>query len=106
MSSCQHGFRKEHSTITQLIIYLDELYSNFDDNVEQVLIYLDFAKAFNTVNHTILLDQLALYGLENNFLKLIFSYLSDRSQRVSVNVTLSGEIMVTSGVPPGSVLGT
>ena len=88
-----------------MIIYLDELYSNFDNNVEQVLIYLDFAKAFDTVNHAILLDKLALYGLDNNFLKLIFSYLSDRSQRVSVNGTLSDEIMVTSGVPQGSVLG-
>ena len=104
MNSCQHGFRREHSTITQLI-YLDEVYSNFDDNVEQVLIYLDFAKAFDTVNHAILLDRLALYGLDNNFLKLIFSYLSDRWQRVNVNGTLSDEIMVTSGVPQGSVLG-
>ena len=72
LNSCQHGFRREHSTITQLIIYLDELYSNFDDNVEQVLIYLDFAKAFDTVNHAVLLDKLALYGLGNIFLKLIF----------------------------------
>ena len=105
LNSCQHGFRRGHSTITQLIIYLDELYSNFDDDVEQVLIYLDFAKAFDTVNHAILLDNLALYGLDNNFLKLIFSYLGDRSQRVSVNGTLSDEIMFTSGVPQGSVLG-
>ena len=105
LNSRQHGFRRGHSTITQLIIYLDELYSNFDDNVEQVLIYLDFAKAFDTVNHAILLEKLALYGLDNNFFKLIFFYLSDRSQRVSVNGTLSDEIMVTSGIPQGSVLG-
>ena len=52
-----------------------------------------------------MLDKLALYGLDNNFLKLIFSYLSGRSQRVSVNGTLSDEIMVTSGVPQSSVLG-
>ena len=58
---------EEHSTITILIIYLDELYSNFDDNVEQVLIYLDFAKAFDTVNHAVFLDKLAFYGLDNNF---------------------------------------
>ena len=87
LNSRQHGFRREHSTITQLIIYLDELYSNSEDKVEQVLIYLDFVKAFDTVNHAILLDKLALYGLDNNFLKLIFSYLSDRSQRVRGNGT-------------------
>ena len=102
----QHGFRREHSTITQLIIYLVELYSNFDDNVEQILVYLDFAKGFDTVNHAILLDKLAFSGLDNNFLKLIFSYLSVRSQRVSVNGTLSDEITVTSGIAhEGSVLG-
>ena len=67
LNSCQHGFRRGHSTITQLINYLDELHSIFDDNVEQVLIYLDFPKAFDTVNHAILLDKLALYGLDNNF---------------------------------------
>ena len=107
MKSRQHGFRREHSTKSQLIIYLDELYSNFDDNVKQVPIYLDFAKTFDfeTVNHAILLEKLALYGPDNIFFKIIFSYLSDRLQRVSVNRTLSDEIMVTSGVPQGSVLG-
>ena len=68
----QHGLQREHSTTTQLIIYLDMLYSKFDDNVEQVLIYLDFAKAFDTLDYSVLLDKLAFCGLDNNFLKLIF----------------------------------
>ena len=80
LNNRQHGFRREHSTMTQLIIYLDELYSNFNDNVEQVLVYLDFAKAFDTVNHAILLDKLAFCGLDNNFLKLIFLEVIDRNE--------------------------
>ena len=75
----QHELQREHSTITQLIIYLDKLYSKFDDNVEQVLIHLDFAKAFDTVDYSILLDKLAFYCLDNIFLHC-FSYLGDRLQ--------------------------
>ena len=59
LSSRQHGFRKEHSTITQLLVFTDENYTNFDKNVEQVINDLDFAKAFDNVDHTILLKKLS-----------------------------------------------
>ena len=105
LSSRQHGFRKKHSTITQLLVFLDEIYVNYDKNVEQVIIYLDFAKAFDSLDHAILLKKLSLYGLDNDFLQLMFSYLTGRNQRVNINGILSDEITINSGVPQGSVLG-
>ena len=105
LSSRQHGFRKGHSTITQLLVFLDEIYTNYDKNVEQVIIYLDFAKAFDNVDHAILLKKISLYGLDNDFLQLVFSYLTGRKQRVNINGILSDEVTITSGVPQGRVLG-
>ena len=64
---------------------------------------MDFAKAFDNVDHAILLKKLSLYGLDNDFLQLMFSYLTGRKQRVNINGILSDTI--TSGVPQGSVLG-
>ena len=58
LSSRQHGFKKGHSTITQLFIFLDEIYANYDKNVELVIIYLDFAKDFDNVDDAILLKKL------------------------------------------------
>ena len=104
LSSRQHGFRKGHSTITQLLVFLDEIYTNYDKNVEQVIIYLDFAKAFDNVDHAILLKKLSLYGPDNDF-QPMFSYLTGRKQRVNINGILSDEVTITSGFPQGSVLG-
>ena len=105
LSSRQHGFRKGHSTITQLLVFLNEIYTNYDKNVEQVIIYLDFEKALDNVDHAILLKKLSLYGLDNDFLQLVFSYLTGRKQRVNINGILSDKNTITSGVPQGSVLG-
>ena len=68
LSSRHHGFRKRHSKITQLLVFLDKIYTNYDKNVERVIIYLDFAKAFDIVDHAILLKKLSLYGLDDDFL--------------------------------------
>ena len=65
----QHGFRSGHSTITQLLVYLDELYANFDDNIEQVVVYLEFSKAFDCVNVNILLTNLSSFGLDDRISK-------------------------------------
>ena len=51
LNPLQHGFRSKHSTVTQLIVFLHNLRLNFDENLEQVVVYLDFAKAFDSVEH-------------------------------------------------------
>ena len=67
----QHGFRAKHSTVTQLFTFLHELYLNFDGNVEQVVVYLDFSKAFDSVHHSTHLSKIIHFGFDEDFLKVI-----------------------------------
>ena len=68
-------------------------------------IFLDFAKAFDTVNHNILVDKLKYYGVHGTTLKLFDSYLSNRTQIVEVNGQVSEKGTIKHGVPQGSILG-
>lgn len=76
-----------------------------DDRLQVDVIYTDFAKAFNRVDHKLLLLKLQAFGLSTSLTRLIASYLSDRKQYVSLNGHVSDSIEVTSGVPQGSILG-
>ena len=105
LNARQHGFRKKHSTVTQFVLFLHELYLNFDENVEQVVVYLDFCKAFDSVDHSCLLFKVASFGFDKDFVALLSSYLECRRQRVKVGNSLSDVSDVSSGVPQGSVLG-
>ena len=69
------------------------------------MIFLDLKKAFDTVDHDILLEKLSCYGLRNNGLSLLQSYLSNRSQCCSVNGKISGFMPIPCRVPQGSFLG-
>ena len=64
----KHGFRSKHSIVTQLLIFLHKLYLNIDENVEQFVVYLDFCKAFDSVDHTYLLVKLTSFGFDENYL--------------------------------------
>ena len=101
----QFGFCSKRSTVTQLIVTLNDWMINLDNKIPVDAVYLDFAKAFDTVPHERLKNKLYGYGVRGNVLKWISSFLGDRNQYVSVNGKCSNKIKVTSGVPQGSVLG-
>ena len=103
--SYQFGFRYGHSPNLAMIILIDKI-SNALENGEYVLgLFLDFSKAFDTVNHSILYEKLEFYGVRGHCLDLFKSYLSQRKQYVEYGDTQSHEQLITCGVPQGSILG-
>ena len=108
LSDRQFGFIKGRSTTLQLLTYLEEVTERLAQGGSMGAvdaIYLDYQKAFDTVPHRRLIHKLRAYGIVGSTLAWIESFLSGRTQRVAVNGVLSGERVVLSGVPQGSVLG-
>ena len=101
----QHGFRKHRSCLTQLLKHIDTILKNQLDNQDTDVIYLDFAKAFDKVDHQILLQKLHAYGIRGKLLTWLNAYLTNRWQSVVINGTHSQPAKVISGVPQGTVLG-
>ena len=106
LASCQSGFRSLHSTVTALLEATDTWSLNIDKGLINGVLFLDLKKAFDTINHEILLSKLLNYGIEQHSLKWFQSYLSDRYQRCLVNQNLSDACQVNCGIPQGSNLGT
>ena len=101
----QYGFRQNHSTIQALIEITDYLKSSIDNKEHVCGIFLDLTKAFDTVDHQILLYKLNNYGVRGIANKLIRSYLTNRCQYVEINKIQSSKKSINYGVPQGSVLG-
>ena len=101
----QSGFRKGHSTETALIRIIDELLFNLDDDKVGGLVLIDYCKAFDMIDHAILLDKLNAYGVTGLSLEWFKSYLSERRQLVTLAGTKSDIATVRHGVPQGSILG-
>ena len=105
ISSSQHGFRKKRSCLTQLLSHIEYIYSCLNGNDEVDVIYLDYSKAFDKVDHLVLLEKLKRYGIGGNILRWIEQFLTNRTQTVQVEGTSSSPQPVVSGVPQGTVLG-
>ena len=105
LSPKQYGFISGRSTTTQLLRYLDECVENVVKGEVVDTIYLDYAKAFDTVPHRRLISKLDSYGIKGNIQNWIKDFLSERSQVVKVNGKASKPAPVISGIPQGSVLG-
>ena len=101
----QFGFREGHSTEHALIELVNRIYDSFNENKYTLGVFIDLSKAFDTVNHNILLKKLKLYGIANNNLKWFTSYLSQRHQYVEHKNIKTSHLNITCGVPQGSILG-
>jgi len=100
----QHGFRQRRSCETQLLLTINDLAKNLDNNLQTDVIFLDFSKAFDRVDHSYLIHKLHHYGIRGNLLTWLENFLTHRTQRVVIDGHSSSTSNVTSGVPQGSVL--
>jgi len=102
----QHGFLPNKSCTTQMVEFCDSLFLSLNRNIRSDVVYFDFAKAFDSVNHDLILYKLKYYyNIDGMLLQFMKSYLSGREQSVVVNGAISATLPVLSGVPQGSIIG-
>ena len=101
----QYGFRKGYSTDLALLKLNDDILRALDEKKKVVGVYMDLAKAFDTINHEILIQKLDHYGVRGRALSWFKSYLSNRYQMVKYHNVLSEKSKIICGVPQGSIIG-
>ena len=102
----QSGFRRKHSTETAVTYFADEILMNMDKGEVTGSVFIDLAKAFDTVDHDILISKLKNYGVCVESLQWFENYFSGRfKQLVCIDSQSSEELEITSGVPQGSIVG-
>ena len=101
----QFGFLKNYSTDMPLTLLVDKITQAMDEGKVSFGIFLDFSKAFDTVNHDILVNKLSTYGIRGLALHWLKSYFHDRKQYVSYDGVESDKCINSCGVPQGSILG-
>ena len=104
-TSQQYGYRANRSTELAALELLDRNLDNMNRNLTPVNVYIDLSKAFDCLDHNILLSKLKFYGLNDNAIRLLKNYLSDRDQYVQLRNTKSQLHGISRGTPQGSVMG-
>ena len=105
LSNNQHAFRAGRSCLSQLLQHIEYVLQVLETKCNIDVVYLDFAKAFDKVDHIILLKKVQQFGIKGKLYTWIQSFLSNRYQQVIVDGVLSKKEKVISGVPQGTVLG-
>ena len=105
LTECQYGFRRGRSTQHAVTKLVDNVRQNIDQGKHTGVLYMDFSKAFDTVNHACILHKLPFYGITGTELAWITDYLFNRNQVVNYEGLLSKPQKIAHGVPQGSILG-
>ena len=104
----QHGFLRNRSCNSNLLLFTESIARSLYEKIRTDIIYFDFAKAFDTVSHDLILKKTkkkTQYNIDGTLLKLFTEYLRSRKQRVILDNVISESVDVLSGVPQGSILG-
>jgi len=101
----QYGFRENHATYMAIIDLVDKISEELDKKKFTLGIFIDLSKAFDTINHEILLGKLQQYGIRGTAQNWFKSYLSNRYQYVQLDDHISNKLLINCGVPQGSILG-
>ena len=104
LADAQHGFRKNHSTIHSTAQLTNFVNKKMDSSVTTAALFIDFKKAFDCVQHPMLVEKFRQVGLCETLVEWVISYLSDRQQRVYANDTYLDFQNITQSVPQASVL--
>ena len=102
ITNAQHGFRAGHSTETALITLTDNIVQSFESKKVVLTVFLDFKRAFETIDRNILLNKLEKYNFSKETIEWFKNFLSDRKQTVKINGEYSDLVVVDLGVPQGS----
>lgn len=105
LNKCQYGFQKSKSAEQALVEVKDKIINNIENRLYTLGLFLDFRKAFDTIQHDILLIKLQMYGIRGVAFTLIKNYLQNRMQYVYINNNSSNTLKIKYGVPQGSILG-
>ncbi|CAG9120858.1 unnamed protein product, partial [Plutella xylostella] len=101
----QHGFLKKKSTVSNLLVFNEFISEQMDNNNQVDAVYTDYSKAFDRIDHVMLLKKLLSVGIRGDLFRWLKSYISNRTQSVVLNGYMSAWKNIPSGVPQGSLLG-
>ena len=99
------GFRKNHSTQNALLVMTEKWKTILNKKLKVGALFMDLPKAFDTLDHSLLLAKFSAYGSDNNSMSFVRSYLTNRIQRCKIEKDFSNWREITIGVPEGSILG-